>query len=370
MTFETPLARYQSELDQGRVLADDSQRLAIEKLSALAQALVEPVSDRGGILKKWLAGLGSSRRDSPRGLYLWGGVGRGKTWLMDLFYETLPFKQKLRTHFHRFMRMVHAELKQIHDASDPLDIVAASLAREYRVICFDEFFVVDITDAMILGNLLTSLFDRGVVLVATSNIAPDGLYRDGLQRANFLPAIALLETHCEVLNVDGGVDYRLRALQQAPLYHYPCGSEARSAMAGQFEALSAHSEHCRVAEQLEVEGRNIAVRRVCEDLAWFDFEALCDGPRSQNDYIEIAREFQTVFVSGVPQLHSDSDDQARRFIYLVDEFYDRRVKLILEAEVHFLDLYRGRKLAFEFQRTVSRIQEMQSEEYLASAHRP
>ena len=238
------------------------------------------------------------------------------------------------------------------------------------MICFDEFFVSDITDAMILGTLLRHLFDRGVSLVATSNIVPDELYRDGLQRQRFLPAIDLLNRHCKVVNVDGGVDYRLRALEKAEIYHSPLDSEAESALSSAFDSLVPAVEEVRRNVRVEIEGRDIAARAVGEDVAWFDFPALCDGPRSQNDYIEIAREFHAVLVSNVPQLTPQMEDQARRFINMVDEFYDRGVKLIMSVAVDLEHIYAGNRLRFEFERTRSRLLEMQSHEYLARPHRP
>jgi cell division protein ZapE len=305
-----------------------------------------------------------------RGLYFWGGVGRGKTYLMDNFYESLPFTQKMRVHFHRFMRRVHAELKQLEGQKNPLQLVADTIGREARVICFDEFFVADITDAMILGTLMEELFKRGVTLVATSNIAPDGLYKDGLQRARFLPAIALLKQHTQVVNVDGGVDYRLRALEQVELYHSPLDTAADQSLMASFQSLVPCSGEIEQGVAIEIEGRRIHTRYLAEDVVWFDFSELCDGPRSQNDYIELAREYHSVLVSNVPGLGRDNDDQTRRFINLVDEFYDRHVKLVISAALPLEVLYSEGRLGFEFQRTVSRLLEMQSREYLARPHRP
>jgi len=304
------------------------------------------------------------------GLYFWGGVGRGKTYLMDSFFESLPFQRKLRMHFHRFMLRVHRELRRHKGQRNPLRLVADGLADEARVLCFDEFFVSDIGDAMILAGLLEALFDRGVTLVATSNIQPDRLYENGLQRQRFLPAIELVKRHCEVLNVDGGIDYRLRSLSAAPLYHSPLGEAAESRLMEVFRSLVPSLEEIRKGVVLEVEGREIAARYVAEDVAWFDFKALCAGPRSQNDYIELAREFHAVLLGGVPVLDAGHDDQARRFINLVDEFYDRNVKLALSAAAPLDALYTGTRLGFEFERTRSRLREMQSHDYLGRAHRP
>jgi len=292
---------------------------------------------------------------------------------MDMFYDSVPGEAKLRIHFHRFMRRVHHELTDLDGVKNPLERVADKIAAEASLICFDEFFVSDITDAMILAGMFEALFDRGVCLVATSNIAPDELYKDGLQRARFLPAIALVKAHTEVLNVDGGVDYRLRTLEQAQLYYTPLDQGADISLMSSFERLAPNKEgtevNIEVDVPIEIEGRYIQSRYLADDVVWFDFDALCDGPRSQNDYIELAKEFHTVLISDVPQMGRDNEDRARRFINLVDEFYDRNIKLVLSAEVELFDLYASGRLAFEFQRTCSRLQEMQSHDYLAAAHR-
>lgn len=301
----------------------------------------------------------------PRGLYIWGEVGRGKTWLMDRFYECLPFPEKQRLHFHHFMRAVHAELKTLRDHEDPLALVAARWAASTRVICFDEFAVSDIADATILGRLLQQLFMRHVTLVATSNVAPDDLYRNGLKRELFLPAIALLKTHLRVMHCDGGHDYRLRQLRQVRLYHTPLDAAATAALEESFASIAGVDG---TPQNLQIEGREIPARRVADGVAWFDFDVICGGPRAAADYIEIARLFHTVIVSGIPALNDDSNDEARRLIALVDEFYDRGVKLIVSAAVSLDQLYRGERLAMEFKRTASRLVEMQSEEYLARAH--
>jgi len=369
MSQLSPSARYQQDLDTGGFQQDEAQQLAVQKLQALYEVLIKRNESRG--VFENLASFFSGAKNKPiKGLYFWGGVGRGKTYLMDLFFDALPFEQKLRTHFHRFMRSVHQELTLIKNEKDPLEIIADKFASKYRVICFDEFFVVDITDAMILAGLLDGLFRRGVSLVTTSNIAPDGLYKNGLQRARFLPAIALLNEHCDVVNVDGGIDYRLRALKQSALYYTPHDQVALEQLDLFFRSLLASESHVSEHVGLEVEGRTLMALKKADDIVWFDFYELCDGPRSQNDYIELAREFHAVIVSNVPCFVEGKDDLARRFIYLVDEFYDRNVKLILSAEQPFTSLYRSGRLSFEFQRTESRLQEMQSESYLAAAHRP
>jgi cell division protein ZapE len=286
---------------------------------------------------------------------------------MDVFYDALPFEQKTRLHFHRFMQQVHLQLKKLDGEKNPLDIVAANIARESRVICFDEFFVSDITDAMILGTLFEQLFDMGVVLVATSNIVPDKLYENGLQRQRFLPAIAALKKHCEVVNVDGGVDYRLRSLEQAELYHCPLDQEADKSLYASFMALAPNEAQENVS--FELNQRKFTARMQADDVVWFDFAELCDKPRSQNDYIELARIYHAVVLSNVPALGRERDDQTRRFINLVDEFYDRNVKLVISAEKTIAELYSGGGLDFEIERTQSRLLEMQSHDYLALAHK-
>lgn len=379
----TPQQRYEEDLEQGGFVRDAAQVAAVEHLQRLYDQLVAapkaactPTSARG--LKSRVIGmLGRGRRSekSPEpempdilGLYFWGGVGRGKTYLVDMFFESLPFSEKMRTHFHRFMQRVHSELEHYKGQRNPLQLVAERFADETRVICFDEFFVKDITDAMILANLLEALFARGVVLVATSNIEPADLYRDGLQRTRFLPAIALLEQHCEVVNVDSGVDYRLRALERAEIFHSSLDDNAEQELARSFcEIAGAKGEE---GAAIEVNRRVLSTRRLHDDVVWFEFDELCDGPRSQNDYIELASEFHSVLVSNVPKMNGGSDDQARRFINMVDEFYDRGVNLLISAEAPADQLYAKGRLDFEYQRTLSRLQEMQSREYLALPHKP
>jgi cell division protein ZapE len=367
----TPLERYRADLLKPGFTRDAAQEMAVQHLQQLFDQLIaaETSAANHSLLSSLFASFRRDKKIEPiRGLYFWGGVGRGKTYLMDTFYDALPFKRKLRAHFHRFMQRVHRELKALAGQKNPLQIIARNLAAEARVICFDEFFVSDIADAMILGGLFEALFGYGVSLVATSNIEPDGLYKDGLQRARFLPAIALLKRHTLVLNVDGGTDYRLRALEKAELYHYPLDAAADISLRRSFEALAPESG---AADQIiEIEGREIRTRRLAGEVVWFDFAALCDGPRSQNDYIELAREYHAVLISNMPQLDASRDDQARRFINLVDEFYDRNVKLVVTAAVPLGQIYRGQRLQFEFERTKSRLLEMQSREYLGREHRP
>jgi cell division protein ZapE len=362
----TPREHYARDLEKEGFTYDPSQEQVVDHLQQLYEAMIRDRNKPSrGLLGRFLK---SSAAEPVRGLYLWGGVGRGKTYLMDVFYDALPFENKMRVHFHRFMRRVHRELDEFAGEKNPLQPVAKRLASEASIICFDEFFVSDITDAMLLGGLFEKLFARGVTLVATSNIPPDELYRNGLQRARFLPAIALIKQHTRVVNVDGGVDYRLRALEKAELYHSPLDDEADNSLRASFDSLAPEPGQADVS--LEIEGRYLAVRYCADDVVWFDFSELCDGPRSQNDYIELAMLYHAVLISNVPRFTPEKDDQARRFINLVDEFYDRSVKLVLSAEVPLESLYAGQRLVFEFERTVSRLLEMQSHEYLARGHKP
>jgi cell division protein ZapE len=362
---------YAGRLAECGFRSDAAQLAAVEHLDDLRNRLLAAhTAANWSPLRRWLGSLmGSSSTQEPeRGLYLWGGVGRGKTWLMDMFFDSLPFPEKRRRHFHRFMHDVHTELKSLQNRESPLEAVAERMADDTRVLCFDEFFVTDIADAMILGGLFEGLFKRGVTLVATSNIPPRELYKDGLQRQRFLPAIDLIERHVEVLNVDGATDYRLRQLTQAGTYLLSSAADTPKRLDALFAELAHHG--ASTGGTIEIESRSIPVVRQSSSAIWFDFESLCGGPRSQDDYIEIAREYQSVIVSDVPILEPVRENQARRFIALVDELYDRNVNLIVSAAASPVDLYRGDRLKFPFERTVSRLIEMQSEDYLAREHRP
>jgi len=310
--------------------------------------------------------FGTGRNPPVRGLYIWGGVGRGKTFLMDLFYASLTSGRKIRLHFYHFMRQIHDALRQHAGKADPLLHIAREWSSKVRVICLDEFFVIDITDAMLLGGLLKFLFDEHVTLVTTSNQPPHLLYENGLQRQRFLPAIELLEQHTEVVHLGGGRDYRLEVLKGSGTYFSPTGPTADRQLEDSFLKLKAN---CAEANpDLEINGRIISACRVAGDIAWFDFAALCDGPRSPSDYIEIADCYQTILLGNVPQLHDGIDDMVRRFISLIDEFYDRRVKILISAAAPIAELYTGKTLQFDFERTRSRLLEMQSEKYMASGH--
>ena len=361
----TPVEKYQQLLADPQFFEDPEQRRVVELFEALYQILRARGKRNQGLLGK--LGSFSRKAETPvTGLYLWGGVGRGKTMLMDLFYECLPAGDRLRMHFHRFMHRVHRELNELSGTPDPLRAVADGIAGETRVICFDEFFVSDIGDAMILGELFEHLFDRGITLVATSNVEPDLLYENGLQRRRFLPAIEAIKTHTRVHCLDSQTDYRLRVLERAEIYHVPLDAAADRSLSQSFHALAPEKPEENVA--LNIENRIINARMVAEDVAWFEFAELCEGPRSQNDYIELSRIFHAVLISNVRRFSSRDEDAARRFISLVDEFYDRNVKLIISADAEIDDLYAGERLRFEFERTRSRLLEMQSHEYLARSH--
>jgi len=362
-------ALYAQQLAERGFQTDPAQLAAVERLDELRRRLIDAGAASAAPLRRWLRGL--RRRavlDPQRGVYLWGGVGRGKTWLMDLFFHSLPFAQARRSHFHRFMHDVHSELKGLQGQAAPLEQLAERVAQHTRVLCFDELFVADIADAMILGGLFGGLFERGVTLVATSNVRPGELYQNGLQRQRFVPAIELIERNVEVVAVEGATDYRLRQLTQAGTYLPAAAPDTVRRLAALFDELAGDGEPADAS--IEIEGRRIAVVRQSDCAVWFDFAALCAGPRSQDDYIEIARNYQSVIVSDVPVLDAHHDDEARRFIALVDELYDRNVNLIVSAAAAPAELYRGERLSQQFERAASRLSEMQSEEYLARGHRP
>ncbi len=359
------MARYRRDLGERGFRRDPAQDAAVEALDNIGARLV--ARSRGGAFDRLTLRL-RRRRRAVRGLYLWGGVGRGKTYLMDLFYDALPFEQKRRSHFHRFMQDTHEQLGALGDTRDPLPLVARRIAEQTRVLCFDEFYVSDIGDAMILGTLLSALFEQGVTLIATSNVPPRELYADGLQRQRFLPAIDLLEAHTTVMEMGAGDDYRLRILESAEIYHHPLDQAAEENLARYFSGIV--PDRPRSGAMLQIAGRLIAARHSGDGIAWFDFNELCTAPRSPMDYLELARLYHTVLVSGVPVMDERRDDDMRRFIGLVDVFYDRRVKLILSAETAPERLYQGEQLAFEFRRTRSRLREMQQRAYLAQPHLP
>lgn len=352
---------YEAELVARGYTADPAQLRAVDALERCAIEWAAFKERRSNAFKKLI-----NRPDTPRGVYMYGGVGRGKSFLMDCFYNAVPLKRKTRLHFHEFMREVHRELRDLQGTVNPLDELGKRIAKRYRLICFDEFHVADITDAMILHRLLAALFDNGVGFVTTSNFKPDDLYPGGMHRDRILPAIALLNGNLEVLSVDNGTDYRRRTLEQVNLYHTPLGPLADAEMTDAFNRLAESQDDNPV---LQIESRQIQARRKAGGLVWFDFKTLCGGPRSQNDYLEIATQFHTVFLSDVPAMPIRMASEARRFTWLVDVLYDRRVKLVMSAEVRPEALYTNGPLAHEFPRTVSRLNEMQSAEFLALERR-
>ncbi len=367
-------ARLNAEVAAGRLSADEGQQRAAAHLDRLRALLLEPPSlaqrlraHLGGAPNGWLKSRPAGA--APRGVYLWGGVGRGKTLLMDFFDHSLGTVPRERTHFYRFMRGVHAALHEVRERSNPLDAVAQRIAARERVICLDEFFVADIADAMILAGLFEGLFRHGVTLVATSNVAPARLYEDGLQRQRFLPAIDLIERHVQVVNLDGGIDYRLRQLESAPTYFDLSADGAGVAQfADRFAALAGPALTGRTL--LDIEERTIVAHATAPGMVWFDFDEICDGPRSQNDYIELARLYHTIFIANVPLFTAANENAARRFIMLIDELYDRNVNVVVSAAAAPMKLYRGERLRFEFERAASRLIEMQTEQYLSGEHRP
>ncbi|MEC5342509.1 cell division protein ZapE [Brenneria populi] len=374
MQQTTPLALYQQALSAGEYQPDDVQHQAMVRLDKIYRELCERAAhsdgDVSGPLGKWRAWLGRREKSAPlpvQGLYLWGGVGRGKTWLMDLFFHSLPTQRKLRLHFHRFMLRVHEELNQLQGQENPLEKVADGFKSATDVLCFDEFFVTDITDAMLLGELLRALFARGITLVATSNIPPDDLYRNGLQRARFLPAIALIKQYCQVVNVDAGIDYRLRTLTQAHLYLTPLGDGTEAEMRRMFTRLSGRGWETP-GPILEINHRPLPTLGASEGVLAVDFSTLCVQARSQNDYIALSRLYHSVLLHNVTIMGRAEENTARRFLALVDEFYERRIKLIISAEASMYEIYQGEHLKFEYQRCLSRLQEMQSEAYLRQPH--
>lgn len=355
-----PVAHYARGVAAGEWQADPAQIAALAAFERLHVALASATPPT-----LWQR-LRGERAPTPRGLYVWGSVGRGKTFLMDLFFDALPISAKRRVHFHRFMQDLHAELRTLAGHSDPLVTVAQRIATQTRVLCLDEFFVLDIGDAMILGNLLKALFADGLVLVTTSNTPPPNLYKDGLQRERFLPAIALIEQYCEVVELASPTDWRLRALRQAPVYHTPPDARAERAMLATFHRVARGVE--REAVTLTVNERPILARREANGVIWFDFDAICEGPRGVADYIEFARHYHTILISGVPEFTPQTENAAQRFVEFVDEIYDRGVNLVLSAAVPIVDLYDGHRLRAVFARTESRLIEMQSEDYLSREH--
>lgn len=352
---------YENALSERGFKSDEAQRQAVKRLQQFYDDWVEFRRKRSNTVKRLL-----SRPEIPRGVYLWGGVGRGKSFLMDAFFSNVPVVRKTRLHFHEFMRGVHRELEQVKGQQDPLDEISRRLSKRYRLICFDEFHVSDVADAMILYKLLFGLFERGTSFVMTSNYEPSTLYPDGLHRDRILPAIKLIYDRMDVLNVDSGVDYRRRALEQVKCYHTPLGKDANLAIQDTFEKLS---DTPAMDPVVTIENRKIQSVKRSGSVIWFDFATLCGGPRSQNDYLELASRYHAVILSDVPKMQAKQASEARRFTWLIDVLYDHKVKLIMSAECEPEELYTQGPMSNEFHRTVSRILEMQSREYLDSERR-
>ena len=360
-SISSPAERYAKMISSGKFMPDDVQAHAVHELNRVWEELIQRYKASKKAFRRF------RRQVPPKGVYMWGGVGRGKTWLMDQFYDSIPFRRKMRMHFHHFMQYVHKELNRNSGQQNPLDIVADQIYKEAVIICFDEFFVSNVTDAMILSDLFQKLFVRGITLVATSNIAPDGLYKNGIHRDRFLPTIEMVKKNCVILNVDAGIDYRLRVLKQAQLFKSPLTHDNQIWMAQRFTALT--QSQTVSDEPIIINQRQVETLGHTEDVLWCEFRELCMKPRSPADFIQIANIYNTILVSNVPDLDDVLSEGTRRFIYLVDEFYDRGVKLLLTSHASIIDLYSGEKLAFEIERTRSRLLEMQSDEYLQSAHR-
>ncbi|MGI9315792.1 MAG: cell division protein ZapE, partial [bacterium] len=360
MSHMTPSSLYQAEIAAGEIHEDRSQRAALNHFDRLHGEVLEALN------RRWFQKL--RPKSVPRGLYLWGGVGTGKTLLMDIFFSALPEGVGRRIHFHRFMQFVHDKKNKVHDRQNPLRLIANDIARKHHVLCLDEFAVTDITDAMLLYGLLDALFDDGVALVTTSNIAREDLYKNGLQRDRFLPAIKLLQTHTEEIYVDSGNDYRMAYLQDDSIYHSPLNQDSISALTECFSQLAGHHEDSK--SSIDINGRDVPVVATGSGVAWFEFEILCEGHRSKMDYIELSKRFHTLILANVPVLDDFRKDATRRLIELVDELYDRGVNLIISAAANAESLYVGNSLSQPFKRTVSRLQEMASLEYLARPHLP
>jgi len=377
--MSTPLELYQQDIKQHNFTPDAKQTEVVYRTQQLYDELLDSIythKNKLALLREKFLLLNYLQKENSagklknklRGLYLWGGVGRGKTHFVDNFYQSLPFQEKSRMHFHRFMQFIHHELKTLAKKPNPLQIVAKKFAQQVRVICLDEFEVFDITDAMLLSGLLKALFEQQVVLVATSNVAPDDLYKNGLQREYFLPAIDLIKQNTEVILLDNGVDYRSSKPKTQQIYYYPLTQEIHQQIAARFAQLT--SNQGSEKEVLAINGRLIPTVRRAQGIVWFDFQALCDIPRAVADYIELAKQFHTVILSNIHQMADAENDHALRLINLVDEFYDRHVKLILSAQVPPELLYTGSRQALQFQRTLSRLQEMRADSYLQHPHCP
>ncbi len=370
-----PLARYDAEVSSGVLRVDAEQRAVMQKLDLISDELKRRqnwVAPSRSLFARW-KNTSDNRVQGIKGLYLWGGVGRGKTLLCDLFFDSVPFEDKTRLHFHRFMQQIHDDLRKLKSVEDPILHIADQWASHSRLLLLDEIHVNDITDAMLLGGLMTALFNRGVTLVTTSNVPPEGLYKDGLQRARFLPAIAQIRNNTDVLEMVGDTDYRLRLLKKEPVFRVSKFTDGVADRKTQ-RAMQAYFDKIRVdfdvsETDVEINGRNLPLIAQTADVAWFTFDTLCNTSRSTQDYIELASVFQTIMISDIPVMDDTTNDAARRFVNMIDEFYDRHVKLIVSAQAPANQLYAGKRLAFEFERAASRLFEMQTTDYLGAAHR-
>lgn len=357
----SPKVWYQANSHKPGFIYDAAQAAAIADLDILWHELVDFKTKRNHFLGRSLLSP-----DVPKGIYFWGGVGRGKSFLMDVFYACVPYKRKRRIHFHNFMAEVHHEMKALAATKDPLIALADNIAKSTRLMCFDEFHVSDIADAMILGRLMEALFERGVVMIITSNYPPEDLYPNGLQRQKFLPTIALLQHNLRVINVDSGTDYRLREMASAPLFMLSADTESSKRMEAIFNRLSGGAIQTR--QQIEIQGRPVNVKKLGAKVAWFDFREICGSPRAQADYLDIAHRYSAIFISDIPQMTANEAAEAQRFIWLVDVLYDKRVKLVASAAVKPQELCINTEQSNEFSRTVSRLTEMQSQKYLEMEH--
>jgi len=358
--------QYQANVNNKDIVYDAAQEQAVNGLQLVFDALIaRENSIFSSVVKKIKMALGL-KIEPVCGVYLWGGVGRGKTYLMDLFFKSLPGNKKKRLHFHHFMRLVHAELKNIQGKNNPLKHVATRFSAHFSVLCFDEFYVNDIADAMLMASLFHYLFEQGVTLVATSNIHPENLYHNGLQRTSFLPTIALIKKYTKIMELKEGCDYRLQFLEGAHIFQFPLDEEANSTLYHYFEHLASHN--VLKNQKINILGRDIPTILMSSNVIWLDFSSICQGPRSQYDYVEISMLFHTVIISNVKRLDDFENDTVKRFIMMVDEFYERHVTLIMSLECAVEDLYQGKILSFEFERTLSRLQEMRSKKYLALQH--
>ena len=370
---------YQQAIKNGEILADPHQAALIDALTPVFDAFSAPkttiteTDEKKSFFSRFLSAVGQA--DEPeaaeliKGVYIWGGVGRGKTFIVDFFFKHLPTEQKQRTHFHSFMKSVHDQIRDLGNVEEPLEKIAKQIAAKTRILCLDEMHVNDITDAMLLGGLFEHLFKDGVTLITTANIPPAGLYKDGLQRKRFLPAIALLEKHTELINADGEMDYRMRALEQADVYQIGTGELVEKRLENYFTAMVGINAELEY-EPIEVNGRSIPIKQAYKGVAWFEFKDLCMSARSTLDYIELATRFNTILISNIPVMGTLQDDAARRFVNLIDELYDRGVNVVISAEAAPTELYTGKRMTFEFDRTISRLMEIRSKEYLTAEHDP